>query len=74
MGMETVLALLKELGGKASVSQISELGRKKRTVDSGIYKTKIRDSLIRLRQKGLVSGNPTAKDYTNEIWTLIGAR
>lgn len=69
--METVLELLKELGGRASVNQISELGKRRKVDDSGIDKTKIRDSLVRLRKKGLVLGNPASKDYTNEVWTLV---
>ena len=68
--METVLALLKELGGSASVNQISEMGKKKKVDDSGIDKTKIRDSLISLGRKGLVSRKSASKDYRDEIWTL----
>ena len=68
--METVLALLKELGGSASVIQFSEMGKKKKVDDSGIDKTKIRDSLISLGRKGLVSRKSASKDYRDEIWTL----
>jgi hypothetical protein len=68
--MDTVLALLKELGGRASVAEISELGRKKAMGKDATDKVKIRDSLIRLRQKGIVSGNPASKDYVNEVWTV----
>ena len=65
-----VLALLKDLGGRASIKEINELAKKRGLGKSYVGRVEVRDSLIRLTKKGLVSGNPVTKNFAEEEWTL----
>ena len=71
MGMDVVLALLKDLGGRATITEINELARKKGLGKSYVGKVEVRDSLIRLKQRGLVSGNPVTEDFAEEVWAIL---
>ena len=71
MGMDVVLALLKDLGGRATIKEINELARKRGLGKSYLGRVEVRDSLIRLKQRGLDSGNPVTEDFAEEVWANL---
>ena len=68
--MEQVLELLSELGGTATVRQMVDHARKKSLGKDLTHSIKVRDSLIRLKRRGAVTGNAASSNYADEVWAL----
>jgi hypothetical protein len=67
---EDVLTVLRELGGKASIRDITQYAKNKRLHKDFAHVIKVRDSLIRLKRRGLVDGDARAADYLDVVWRI----
>ena len=66
-----VIQMLNKLGGKASVREITDRGKKEKLDDTVTHSLKVRDSLVRLSKKGIVKEEQSSEDYFDKKWILI---
>ncbi len=71
MALTEIIQILNNLGGKASIREITSIGKQKKLNETVTSNLKVRDSLVRLSKKGIVKEELSSEDFYDRKWVVI---